>query len=120
MASAWRPWSRRSRVRLAAARNSQSLALCSSAMPKALRYNSSAAWERPLLQQQLASVRVRLRCKPALPCPFQNLRGIAQQSQRFSGQTAPNWVRSRVPDWCGARRRTTLRISPIRAAVPPD
>ena len=38
-----RSWSRRSRARLAAARNTQSLAPCSAAMLKALRYSSTAA-----------------------------------------------------------------------------
>jgi SAM-dependent methyltransferase len=37
------PWSRQSRARLMAARNSQSLASCSRAMLRALRYSSSAA-----------------------------------------------------------------------------
>src|SRR6516162_1206063 len=42
-ASARRPWSRRSLARLTAARNSQSLASCSRAMLRALRYSISAS-----------------------------------------------------------------------------
>src|SRR6516164_8698100 len=46
-ASAGWPWSRRSRARLIAARDSHILASCSRAMLSASRYNSSAASERP-------------------------------------------------------------------------
>jgi len=73
-----RPWSRNSRARLTAARNSQSLASCSLAICQSFAIEFLGGFGMPLAQQKPPLAPVQFRCEPARPGPVRALQGIVQ------------------------------------------
>jgi hypothetical protein len=112
---------------LAAARNSQRLASCSSAMLRALRYSSSAALEYPCCSSDWPLCLFSSASQPALACPLDDPQGIVQHDPLRAQGALPGAVRPvrpRVRATQATNAATPTRAKeedqpPMRAPEPP-